>query len=292
MDWDGLQVFLAVARTGRLSAAARRLGVEHSTVSRRLAALEEVLGVRLFYRTADGYTPTQHGANVLSSAEAMEVAALAVASRAREQDSVASGQVRIDMPPEFASHWLAPHLAAFRTAHPQIELQVLVGTRLRNLWRGEAELAIQSPRPTQKGLIAVRIGRTTTALFAARSLVNRAKPPLRAPDALRDLPILSFTASFDLLQDAKWFQEFRRKSRAPLTTNSTHLLLEAARHGAGIAVLPRLVARHYDDLVEVSETLAERDVWLITHPEFRRDPKVKATADFVRRIAAEPNGLC
>src|SRR5262245_8538089 len=136
MDWDGLQVFLAVARAGRLSTAARRLDVEHTTVSRRLANLEADLGVPLFHRTASGYVLTQHGHNVLSSAEAMEGAALAVAARARENTGTTAGRVRLALPPEFASHWLAANLAAFRTAHPQIELQILVGTRQRNLSRG------------------------------------------------------------------------------------------------------------------------------------------------------------
>src|SRR6187200_93915 len=169
VDWDGLQVFLAVARAGRISTAARRLDVEHTTVSRRLAALEAELGVPLFYRTAAGYVLTPHGHNVVSSAEAMEGAAIAVAARAREKTAAIAGRVRLALPPEFASHWLAAHLQSFRTANPHIELQILVGTRQRNLSRGEAELAVQSPMPRQQGLIATRIARTTTALYAAKS---------------------------------------------------------------------------------------------------------------------------
>src|SRR6266545_7763124 len=121
MDWDGLQVFLAVARAGRISAAARRLGVEHTTVSRRLAALEEDLGVRLFHRTASGYLLTPHGQNALPSAEAMERAAIGVGARAREGSGDISGRVRVAMAPEFASHWLAPRLVTFRRTHPRLE---------------------------------------------------------------------------------------------------------------------------------------------------------------------------
>jgi DNA-binding transcriptional LysR family regulator len=297
VDWDALQVFLAVARAGRMSAAARRLGVEHTTVSRRLAALEAELGVPLFYRTAAGYTLTPHGQNVLSSAEVMEGAAIAVAARAREQTPEA-GRVRLALPPEFASHWVAPQLAPFRAAHPQIELQVLVGTRQRNLWRGEAELAVQSPRPPQQGLVAVRIARVALALYAAKRLVGTgrvriagAEPTRTLPEPIRGLPLLTYTSSFDVLQHAAWFQALRASSAVGLTTNSTHALAAAARAGAGVAVVPRFVARGHDDLVRVSENVAEHDVWLITHPEFRRDPKVRATADFLKRIAAGPGGL-
>ena len=104
VNWDALQAFLAVARTGRISAAARRLDVEHTTISRRLAALEAALGVPLFYRTNTGYTLTAHGRNALMQAEAMEHAALALMARAREGSSVIAGRVRVAMAPEFASH--------------------------------------------------------------------------------------------------------------------------------------------------------------------------------------------
>jgi DNA-binding transcriptional LysR family regulator len=95
-----------------------------------------------------------------------------------------------------------------------------------------------------------------------------------------------------MLQEAKWFQAVLSAVGAYMETNSTHALLAAARAGVGVAVLPRFVARWHDDLVEVSDAVATHDVWLITHPEFRRDPKVRATADFLKRIAMGPEGLC
>src|SRR5262245_45345771 len=110
VNWDGLQVFLAVARTGRISAAARRLSVEHTTVSRRLAALESELGVPLFYRTSAGYLLTAHGQNALAKAEVMEQAALGLAARAREKSDLVAGSVRVAMAPELATHWLVPKL--------------------------------------------------------------------------------------------------------------------------------------------------------------------------------------
>jgi DNA-binding transcriptional LysR family regulator len=291
VDWDALQAFLAVARTGRISAAARRLDVQHTTISRRLAALEATLGVPLFYRTNTGYTLTAHGRNALTQAEAMERAALALMARAREGSGAVAGRVRVAMAPEFASHWLAPRLGSFRADHPQIDLHILVGTRQRDLTRGEAELAVQSPRPRQKGLVAVRIGRTSLALYAAKTIVPSARWRITDTETLRGLPLLTFTSAFRMLQDAKWFQAVLASVGAYMETNSTHALLAAARDGVGVAVLPRFVARWHDDLVEVSDTLATHDVWLITHPEFRRDPKVRATADFLKKIAIGPGGL-
>jgi DNA-binding transcriptional LysR family regulator len=112
------------------------------------------------------------------------------------------------------------------------------------------------------------------------------------PESMRGLSLLTYTSSFDMLQNAKWFQALATSSAVSLTTNSTHALLSAARASVGVAVLPRFVARQHDHLVAVSDNVAEHDVWLLTHPEFRRDPKVRATVDFLKRIASEPDGLC
>jgi DNA-binding transcriptional LysR family regulator len=293
MDWDGLRVFLAVARSGRVSAAARRLGVEHTTVARRIAALEKALGVSLFYRTSRGYLLTPEGQNVVSTAEAMERAALVVEARARETSGPPAGRVRVAMPPEYGSHWLAPKLAAFRARYPQIELHILVGTRQRDLSRGEAELAIQPPpRPTQTGMIAVRLARAAVALYASRHLIGNKRVRIRKLDDIGERQLLTYTPLFQILQNAKWFQPFLTSGSIALQSNSTHALLAAARAGAGIATLPRFVAREHDDLVSVSDDVASHDLLLITHPEVRRDPKVRATADFLRQLAAEPPGLC
>jgi DNA-binding transcriptional LysR family regulator len=291
VNWDALQAFLAVARTGRISVAARRLGVEHTTISRRLTALEATLGVPLFYRTNTGYTLTAHGRNALTQAEAMERAALALAARAREESGAIAGRVRVAMAPEFASHWLGPQLKVFRAKHPQIDLHILVGTRQRDLSRGEAELAVQSPRPRQKDLVAVRIGRTSLALYASKTILTSARWRIASVEALHGMPLLTYTSAFRMLQEAKWFETILSSVGAYMETNSTHALLSAVRAGVGVGVLPRFVARGHDDLVEVSEAVASHDVWLITHPEFRRDPKVRATAEFLKRIAIGPDGL-
>jgi DNA-binding transcriptional LysR family regulator len=291
VNWDAVQAFLAVARTGRISAAARRLDVEHTTVGRRVSALETALGVPLFYRTSTGYALTAHGRSAMSQAEAMEQAALALAARARESSAAMAGRVRIAMAPEFASHWLAPRLEPFRTEHPGIQLHILVGTRQRDLSRGEAELAVQSPRPHQQKLVAVRIGRAGLALYASKALVRDGRWQVTSRDTLRGLPLLTYTSAFHMLQEARWFQSLLADAGAGLETNSTHALLSAARAGVGIAVLPRFVARGHDDLVRVSNDVANHDVLLITHPEFRRDPKVRLAADFLKRIATGPGGF-
>lgn len=291
MDWDAVRAFLAVARLRRVSVAARHLNVEHTTVSRRLAALEHDLGAPLFHRTAAGYLLTDVGKDVLPAAETMERAATGIDTRVREMTGKMLGRVRVALAPEFASHWLAPHLPAFRAQYPDTDLQVLVGTRQRDLSRGEAELAVQSPRPRQVGLVASRIGRTRLFLYASRTLAAGRRLQHRDVVNADDVPVVAYMPDLHMLQDAEWFQSILASGRVFMETNSTHALLAAARASVGVAVLPHLVARGHDDLVQVSEPVSVQEVWLVTHPEFRREPKVRATADFLKRIAIGPGGL-
>jgi DNA-binding transcriptional LysR family regulator len=283
MDWDDLRGFLALARAGRVSTAARGLAVEHTTVSRRIAALERDLGVRLFYRTASGYRLTAEGQMALGEAAAIEQSALVLAARARERAGSATGRVRVAMVGELASEWLAPLVPAFRKLHPGIELEILVGIDVVDLTRGEADLAIRIPRPRQPGLAAVKLASLATGLYATRAVLGRRR---RVDEASRGLPLLVYSAAYHALQSAAWFQPVMAGSTTVLMTNHSQVLLRAALAGSGIAVLPRFMADAHRTLVSVSEDLSANDMWLVTHAEVRRDPKVRLTAEFLRRAAA------
>ena len=286
-SWDDLRVFLAVARAGRVAGAARQLGVEHSTVARRIAGLESAVGAALFYRTAGGYQLTPKGTLVLAGAETMERGILVLGARLREQAGPLAGRVRVAMLDEFASHWLAPNLPAFRSRFPELELQIVTGIAPLDLTRGEAELAVRTPRPRQTGLSAVKLARVGTGLYASRAYL--AGKRLRVDASSRGLDLLVYLPAYAALQNAPWFQPVLTSSRALLVTNSTHTLLGATRAGAGIAVVPHFLATAYPELVSVSDDVALADdfMWLVTHPEFRRDPKVRAVAAWLREIGAE-----
>ncbi len=291
MVWDDLRVFLAVARAGRVSVAARQLAVEHTTVGRRLAALERDLGVPLFYRTVAGYRLTPHGENVLSSAQSMERAAITLTARAREGAPDARGRVRVAILEEYATYWLAPRLGTFRTQCPNIDLEVLVGSQKLDLLRGEAELAIRTPRPQEPALVVTRLGHARSRLYVAKAVLKRMHlRPKSVLDAItrRELPLVVYTAAYHPLQSAGWFQPILGTANVVLRSNSTFTLLAAARAGAGVTVLPRVVATAHADLVEVSaEDLHVGDFWLVTHPDFRRDPNVRKVAEFLRAHASE-----
>jgi DNA-binding transcriptional LysR family regulator len=188
---------------------------------------------------------------------------------------------------EFASHWLAPNLPAFRARFPELELQLVTGIAPLDLTRGEAELAVRTPRPRQTGLSAVKLARVGTGLYASRAYV--AGKRLRVDASSRGLDLLVYLPAYAALQNAPWFQPVLTSSRVLLVTNSSHTLLAAARAGAGIAVVPHFMATAYPELVPVSDDVALADdfMWLVTHPEFRRDPKVRAVAAWLREAGAE-----
>jgi DNA-binding transcriptional LysR family regulator len=288
LDWDDLRVFAAVARSGRVSQAARELGVEHTTVSRRVAALERDLGAPLFYRTARGYALTAHGESALASAEVMERAAFGLGARVRETAGTVAGRVRVAMLEELATYWLAPYLPALRERHPAIELEVLTGITPVDLTRGTAELAVRTPRPRQSGLAAVRLATIATGLYVARARIGRkqTRAGARVDATARGLPLCVYSDPYQRLQAAAWFQPVLAAGEIVLRTNSTTALAAAARAGVGYAVLPRQVGDAYEELMAVSADLSLGEFWLVTHPEYRRDPKVRAVAAFLRECAA------
>jgi DNA-binding transcriptional LysR family regulator len=290
MDWDGFRVFLAVARAGRVSAACKSLGVDHTTVSRRLAAFEHELGAPLFYRTIGAYRLTPQGQSALLQAETMEQAALRVRGHIEETAGSLVGRVRLAMLDEYANLWFGPKLPEFRRRYPGIEVELLVGIQQLDLSRGEADLAVRTPRPRQSGLAAVRLGRAAVGLYASKALAGK-RLFVEDVASLRGLPLLVYTPAHHALQAAAWFQPLLAGGSVALVTNSTHTLISAARASLGVAVIPRFAARVYDDLVAVSKDLAEGEMWLVSHPDFRRDPKVRALAEFLREAAKGPGGI-
>src|SRR5262249_35319879 len=153
------------------------------------------VGAAVFYRTAGGYQLTPQGERALAAAEDMERTALALDGRLREATGTLSGRVRLALLDEFASHWLARHLPAFGRRYPGLELQVLVGIQPLDLSRGEAELAVRSPRPRQKGLSAVRLATVGTALYAARRWLGGRR--LRVDGESRGLDLLIYVPDYE-----------------------------------------------------------------------------------------------
>ncbi|MFY0530248.1 LysR family transcriptional regulator [Archangium gephyra] len=268
LDWDDLRVFVALARAGSLSAAARELRVSHATVGRRIAALEESLGRTLFDRRADGYVLTAEGAGVLELAADMEERAQGILRRAGQEAGL-TGTVRLTAPEPFAERFLIPRLAALHRRHPGISLEVVSDPRSLSLAKREADLAVRIARPREGELVTRRLARLAYGVYAAPDGDTSAWIGL--DDSLAHLP------------EAQWLARHAAGARLVLRANTLTGQLAAARAGFGKALLPRWFADEEGGLIALPPPAPPplREAWLVVHPDLKDVPRVRAVIDAV-----------
>ncbi|HZX29617.1 MAG TPA: LysR family transcriptional regulator [Telluria sp.] len=272
-DWDDLRFFLAIAEHGGLGAAARALGVEHTTASRRIDALEAGLGLRLFDRLPKGWAITAAGAELLPAARRVEADMMALLRQATQADAV-RGLVRIAAPPALCAWLLAPALARQRARHPGLEIELVADRRTADLGRREADLAVRYLRPAAPALAVRRLCDMDYGLFGA-------------PDYLRDCPpadweFLGYADGLDGLPQQRWLEEYAAGRPFTLRSNDLGSLLQLAISGAGLAVLPRMLARAAGALAEAPVACpVVRPLWLVLHDDVRKSARVRAAADLV-----------
>lgn len=274
--WDDVRTFLALARLGSLSAVARELAVEHTTVARRIEALEATLDLKLFDRFARGWVLTAEGRTLAADGGAMESAAQGFV-RAAAAAAGLHGVVRLSAPPVLASHFLAPRLAARQALWPGVELELIGESREANLARGDADLAVRLQRPTTPGLVVRSLGQLGYGLYAAPAVATL--PPgqwrfLGYNDSLRDVP------------QQRWLETLRSDRPYALRSNDLATLLHAARAGLGVAAIPHFLAHDDPALVRLpgGEGRERRGIWLVMHPDLRKSPRVRRVADAVVAI--------
>ncbi len=279
-DWDDARVFATLADAGSLGAAARRLGVEHSTVARRIDALERALGLRLFDRLPRAWTLTDAGAVLRAHATRMgeEADALRLAAAGTTTDV---GRVRLSAPPTFASRFLLPRLAPQLAAWPRLELEIVAESRESQLHRHESDLALRLGRPGEEGLAARRLGALGFGLYASAAYLAT-----HARDAWRRL---GYDASLAHVPQQRWLDAQLPDCAYALRSNDQAVVWQACCAGLGVAVLPHFLAASDRALVRI-ETLPcpiRRELWLVLHPQLRRTPRVRRVADLVAAVVAE-----
>lgn len=279
MDWEDVRVFLALAEQGSLSAAARRLDVDHTTVARRLAALEATLGVRLADRLPRAVSLTEAGRRFAARAAGMRDEAFALQRLARGLDAAEGGAVRVSAPPVFARVVVAPRLGELRRRHPGIVLDLIADQAFADLDRSEADLALRLSRPEPRGLIGRKLGEMRFGVYAAPDYLER--PPAAWEFVAHDrMPP-------ELPQEA-WLEEFRDGRPVTFRSNDNGILAAAARAGVGVALLPRYLAEAEPGLVALNpgRPLPSREIWLAVHDDVRRAPRVRAVIDFLAEAVA------
>lgn len=277
--WDDVRVFLAVYRAGSLSAAAKPLGVTQPTCGRRLAALEESLGVRLFDRTPDGLRITAEGESLLEAATAMELNAHEVALRASMGNVALDGTVRIATSEAFACSFLVDALATMRQRYPGIRAELVISNEQTDLLKREADIAVrfgpEGFQPAQQSLTARRLGEEPFRLYATEGYVRRQGAPDN-PAALRGHDVVVFSGGHPA---AQWCARAYRGANAVMSAPSMQVVATAVSAGLGLGVLPERTARKWPALQPQSPVIARASGWLLIHPQLRRVPRIKAVVE-------------
>ena len=240
-DWDDLRFFLAVARSGRLTAAARRLGADHATVSRRITSLEESLKAKLFERRPQGYTLTAHGERLLVRAENMETDALAIQSDIGGADMALAGTVRIGAPDGFGTVFLAPRLAKLAGVYPGLELQLIAMPRLLSLSKREADVAITLAPPKEGKVVARKLSDYRLGLYASRDYLD-AMPTVTKPEDLFSHRIVGYIDDLIFTPELDYLDEIAKGLRAQVQSSSVLAQMNAVVSGAGIGVIHHFMA--------------------------------------------------
>jgi DNA-binding transcriptional LysR family regulator len=285
VDWEDIRHFLAVAQSGTLSAAARSLKVDHATVSRRLAALEAALDVRLVDRLPRSCRLTAIGRRVFERAVEMEAGAHGIARLAKAAHAPLVGRVTLSAPPVLVAHLLAGHLARFRTENPDIRLSLSAQGQQVSLSRREADVAVRLVRPDEAGSVARKVGTMAFGVYAHRSYAH-----LSSPERWQ---FIAFDQSFADMPQQSWLLGIAgdRPVACELNHISEHLI--AARAGVGVAGLPCFLGDRDRDLVRIDEDVPSfaRDIWLVVHRDLRKTPAVRAVMDFVAVVISENRDL-
>ncbi len=276
LDWNDLRYFLRAARTGTLAGAARAMEVEHSTIGRRLAALEKALGTPLVIRAPDGLHLTPFGTALLPLAEDVERAVSALRARAAQGEA----RVRLAMPTGFTALFTT-HLSQLRAADPNLTLELLTGAQVTDLQRGAADLAIRSGPVSGQDLIVRPLGEVGWSLYAAPAYLARHPAPQDLDD-LSGHDVIGYDAALASVPAARWVEARLAKATLALRSREMADMQSAAVAGAGLALLPCVGADNDPGLVRVTDrVLATRSLSLAYPREARLAGPVQTVIRFV-----------
>ena len=268
-----------MVQAGSVAGAARLLGVNHSTVLRRLGSLEDTVSTRLFDRMPAGYSLTASGhefaERLAGVAEQIESARDHISSR----DVQVRGTIRLTAPESLMRTVLMPLIARFSLRYPAVQLQLVMGTSLANLTKREAEVAVRASNHPPENLVARRVGRVNSALYASRAYL--ASLP---PDAtLADYRWVAFDEAMAHLEQSRWMTANVDPERIAIRVDNVDGRVEAVACGAGAGLLVCPVADQRSELVQLApaDPLLGWDIWILTHPELRQVARIRAFTEFL-----------
>ena len=279
-DWNDIPYFLAVANSGTLAGAARKLSVNHSTVFRRINMLEKKLGLRLFDRLPDGYSLTEAGASVVEHARLAESSIHSFERAVAGKYYQLSGEIRITAPPSLAIKYLAPCIAKFRAKHAGIKIDVIVSDAEHDLSRREADLALRATTKPPEYLIGRRICELFWHVYASTRYLAKHGTPQKMKDLIHH-QLVGAEESLRRVDAYKWFAEKYPSDNFVSNASDMNAISELCAQGLGITLLPSDYTEH--NLVRLFKTEPEfrAELWILTHPDLRHVVRIRTFSDFL-----------
>lgn len=281
LSWDDIKLVKSIADAKGLSGAAVALGVNHSTVFRRLGGLEQGLEVVLFERRRGGYGLTAAGEEMLALAERMDAEVHAFARKLAGRELSPAGELRVTTSDTLLAHLLTPIFARFRAAFPNVRLDVVLGNQALNLSRRDADVAIRATDRPPENLVGRRIARAAWALYGRGQDFEEGPPS--DPDSLYRRPWVALAENFSSLKLVQHVRDHVAGDCLVYRINTVLGLAEAVEAGIGIGFLPCFIGDARPSLIRLSATNPSfaADLWLLTHPDLRHAARVRAFLDFM-----------
>ena len=271
-SWDDIRFFLAVARAGSVSAAAKTLHVDHSTVSRRLAGLEKRLGVRLFERASSGWLLSRQGETALATAERMAEDASAFSRLLLGQDFEMEGEIRISAEDSFYQTYVIDGIRTFMQAHPKVTFLVLTSDTVVNLARREADIAFRTTNRPPATMIGTEIGKVGRRVYGVAELSDLCARDPHSPE------IQVACLEMDEANMMNWLARTFPNAKIVVRTNTHAALVNAIRAGLGIGLVPCAIADRDDSLraIDVEGLSATGSLWILSHADLRQTARIRA----------------
>lgn len=290
LDWNDLKFFLAVARTGGLTAASQLLGTSPSTVARHIDALEDRLGAKLFLRHQTGYLLSDQGQDVLEPIAVIEHSMLSMDGLKTGLKNTLRGKVRLATSDGLATFLVTPHLLEFWRRHPQVQVELLTSLNIVDLNRREADLALRFVNPAEnvnsQDYIGLNLGPVYFRAYCARNLLGARTPDLNLLS--NELDYISWTEDWAALPMMGWLSKVFGTKKPLLSSNNLLVHLQAVRAGVGVALLPDYMGADDSTLCELTlpDTISSaRDLWLVYHRDLKSSQRVLAMRDFLKDVA-------
>lgn len=280
-NWDDVRFFLALCRKSSFVAAAGELKVNHTTVSRRISALEDSLQTRLFERTEKGCRLTIAAKTLLPYAEKMESLASSLVDNVAGEDQQLTGTIRIGAPDGFGNYFLAPRIGIFQDEHPELEVELQAVPMYFSLAKREIDLSITVEQPTSLNIVARRLTKYRLGLYATKGYLA-GKPEIRSSEDLKKHRIIGYIDDLLFDRDLNFINEFFPELQTNFRSTTVIAQRNAVFAGCGVGIVPFFMVGKRDDLVPIlPEKCIERNYWLQVHPDSRELARVRATMNFI-----------